>query len=56
MVDHKAHGYPDKISVPCVDRKDVGGKIVISTLFANSKDIGRGNAPDASEWQGPFSH
>ena len=26
MVDHKAHGYPDKISVPCVDRRDTGGK------------------------------
>ena len=47
-VDHKAHGYPGKISVPCVDRRDTGVKTVIDTSFANSQVIGRGNGPDAS--------
>ena len=48
MVHHKAHGYPGKIGVPCVDRSDTGVKIVIDTSFANSQVIGRGNSPDAS--------
>ena len=52
VVDHKAHGYPKKISRPCVDRKDAGGNTVIDVPFTNSQDIDRGNAPDAREqWE-----
>ena len=40
MVGHKAHGYPDKIIVPWVDRRDMGGKIVIDGPFASSQGFG----------------
>ena len=49
MVDHEAHGYPNKITVPCVDRRDTGGKIVINVPFANSQCMGRGDTSVASE-------
>ena len=55
VVDHKAHGYTDKISWSCVDRKDAGGNIMINVLFTNSPDIDRGNAPDAREQWEPLS-
>lgn len=54
MVDHEAHGYPNKITVPCVDRRDTGGKIVINVPFANSQCMGRGDTSVASEWWGPL--
>lgn len=56
MVDHKTHGYLDKICVPCVDRRDTGGKTDWYVSFANSQAIGRGNAPDADEQWGPLGH
>ena len=40
MVGHKAHGYPDKISVPYVDRRDTGGRSVIGVPLASSPGIG----------------
>ena len=49
MADNKAHVYTYKTSVPCVDKRDTGGRTVIAVPFANSHHIGRGNAPDARE-------
>lgn len=54
MVDHKAHGYPNKFTVPCVVRRDTGGKIVINVPFANSQCTGRGVTSVASKWWGPL--
>ncbi|XP_007469806.1 PREDICTED: uncharacterized protein LOC103080372 [Lipotes vexillifer] len=56
LADHKAHGYPYKASLPCVDKRGTGGRIVIHVSFANSQVTGRGNAPDAREQWGPLGH
>lgn len=56
VVDHKTHGHPDKISVPCMGKRGTAGKIEISAPFPNSQGIGRENVPDASKQWEPFSH